>query len=534
MSLTIEKLRELGAQIAANPDSVYDLDPSEAIEVRKYMNPLGGVIQAKKTYVNLSLINWKEKYLRRIHTTALVGYLYRTLEEYEPEEEIERENRRFEKETEGMNESSNEYLLAKSNHDERLKLLRSTAQGIVRQFLNRNFNYNPDRHLRGSHSENKADPERKSKDEAIRDACAVAGQAPNIEAKLMSRPDVTYKYLRSNMLTAYQTAVEATSTIKSVISTLLNPDNNPEDKQGILVKKYKQLLDLTTDMKKIAEPLASADTLNAWKVDPPVDVFHQFDRYLTNHYEQIRDVCAALYNEKPDFEYAVILYDAFKTPEAAREYRIQHENEFRTEVLTVENSAVTLIGPFKENRQRVDFFNKNTEVMKRMMEQLESDHKLGKDLMEKQVRAKKKKNIDEAGPDDPALAAYAKTMNVVQELGAKKILTREEQEALSKAKSDAIKIREDYEVPDDTVQVDMFFPENKPDGTTELKKTKFFTQAEAPLHMQEGSQYTEQYQPKRGDNESLTEAYKTKVITGRNGQKMEIKVPVRESSNGTQ
>jgi hypothetical protein len=136
-------------------------------------------------------------------------------------------------------------------------------------------------------------------------------------------------------------------------------------------------------MKKVAEPLASADTLHAWKVDPPVDVFHQFDRYLTNHYEQIREVVEALYDEKPDFEYAAIVYDSFKTPEAAREYKIAHEGEFRSEVLTLENSGVSLIGPFRENRQRVDFYNKHTEIMKRMMKQLESDHKLGKDLMEK-------------------------------------------------------------------------------------------------------------------------------------------------------
>jgi hypothetical protein len=531
MSLSIEQLRDLGQQIASDPDSIYNLDPEQAIEVRKYLNPLGNIVTAKKTYANISLVNWRDKYLRRIHTTALVGYLYRTLEEYEPEEELERERSAFKKAVEGLGPNPDQSVLQSMTreHDARMSLLKSTAQGIVRRFLNRNFNYNPDQHLRGSHSENKSDPERVPKDDAIRAACEVVTSAPGIESKLRSKPEATYKYLRSHLLTTYQATIEATNTVKATIGVILNPDLDNADKQGILIKKYKQLSDQLADMKKVVEPIAAAETLDAWKVNPPVDVFHQFDRYLTNHYEQLREVVQALYNEKPDFEYAAILYDSFKTPEAARDYRVQHENEFRTEVFTIENSAVSLIGPFKENRQRVDFYNKNTEVMKRMMEQLESDHKLGKDLMEKQVRAKKKKNIEEAGPDDPALAAYAKTMNTVQELGAKKILTREEQEALSRANEAARLIKEDYEVPDDAIQVDMFFPKQDESGNTTLEKTKFFSLAEAPLHMQEGSQFNETYQPKRAEGESLTEAYKTKVIVDRNGKKREIKVPVKKS-----
>jgi len=75
MSMSIEQLRDLGQQIASDPDSIYNLDPEQAIEVRKYLNPLGNVVTTKKTYANIALVNWRDKYLRRIHTTALVGYL---------------------------------------------------------------------------------------------------------------------------------------------------------------------------------------------------------------------------------------------------------------------------------------------------------------------------------------------------------------------------------------------------------------------------------------------------------------------------
>src|SRR5688572_706244 len=93
--LSVERLKELSQKIASNPDAVYDLEPQEVIEVRKYLNPLGNVITGKKVYANISLVNWKEKYMRRLLMTALVGYQYRTLEEYEPTEELEREKREY-------------------------------------------------------------------------------------------------------------------------------------------------------------------------------------------------------------------------------------------------------------------------------------------------------------------------------------------------------------------------------------------------------------------------------------------------------
>ncbi len=528
MSLTTQELRELCSKIAANPDAINDLDIEQIVAVRNYLHPLGTVISEKKCYVNLSMVNWREKYLRKLHMTALVGYLFRTMEEYEPDDELEKENSRF-KAACAQFPQDTEALTAE--HNERVTLIKSTARGIVRQFLNRNFNFNPDKHLRGSHSENKSDPERKPKEQAIRDVCATAARAKEVDQKLTARKEQTYSYLRAHLLTTYNAAVETTALLKSILSVIKDPATNIEDKQGILLKKYKQLSNLVLDMKKIADPLASADVLSAWQVDPPVDVFHQFDRYLTNHYEHLREVVQALYNEKSDFEFGVILYNTSKSADAAREYRIQHENEFRSEVTTVESGAVTLLGPFKENRQRMDFYNKNTEIMKRMMEQLDADHKLGKDLMEKQLKNAKKKNILEAGPDAPALANYTRELKIAQDLsGANRVLSKEEKEKMADALKTAQEIKEDYEVPDDGIQVDILFPETNTAGQVELKRTKFYTQAEAPLHMQEGSAYTDRYQPVRPPGTPLDAAYQTKVIKGRKGKKLEIRVPINEAN----
>lgn len=512
-----ERLRELSQKIATDPSEVYNLSPEEAVELSRYLNPLGNVISEDKEYVNLSITNWTEQYWRKFLVTSLVAYIYRLQSEYLPEDEIEASRTQMEREL--ATATAEEIPAIRAAHDSRTKLLTKTARAMVLKFLNRNFNFNPDHHLRAAPSENPSDPERKPRADEIIARCKIAETASTIEAKLQSKPDPTYNYLRSHLLTVYQTAVDVTQTVKSAITSLMDPMLDPSDKQGILLKKYKVLLGICADMKKIAEPLSTADTLAAWKVDPPADVFHQFDRYVSNHYEQLREVCAALYNEKPDIEYAVIFYKSFHDAEAAAQHRKQHESHFRAEVLTLENTGVSLIGPFKENRSRVEFYNKHVEIMKRMMEQMETDHKLGKDLMEKQVKKKKRENIARDGPDAPGLREYSKAMNTMAELGAKKILTREEQEKLEAA----AKIREDVEVPADAIQVDMFYPTTDESGETVLAKKKMYTQAEAPLHLQEGSEYHDKYQPVRSGG-NITEAYVTKTIISKDGQKREIKV----------
>jgi hypothetical protein len=511
-----ESLRALTQKIADNPDEVYNLSPEDALELQKYLNPLGNIITEDKEYVNLSIINWTEQYMRKFLTTSLIGYMYRLQSEYEPEDEIEASRKEMENKLQNTTDVD-EIEAIRAEHARYSKLLTKTARAMVMKFLNRNFNFNPDHHLRPSHSENKDDPDRKPKAEEIIAKCKV--NANLVEEKLQAKQEQTYNYLRNHVLNVYQTAVETSRTLKSALTTMMDPMLDPADKQGILLKKYKSLLTIVADMKKIADPMATADTLAAWKVDPPADVFHQFDRYVTNHYEQLREVCAALYNEKPDIEYAVIFYKGFRDAESAAQHRKQHEAQFRAEVLTLENTGVSLIGPFKENRGRVEFYNKHVEIMKRMMEQMETDHKLGKDLMEKQVKKKKRENIARDGPDAPGLRDYSKAMNTMAELGAKKIFTREEQEKLEEAK----RICEDVEVPSDAIQVDMFFPTTDADGNTVLSKKKMYTQAEAPLHLQEGSEFHDQYQPVR-EGSNIIDSYVTKTIISKTGEKREIKV----------
>src|SRR5208282_2506023 len=90
--------------------------------------------------------------------------------------------------------------------------------------------------------------------------------------------------------------------------------------------------------------------------------------------------------------------------------------------------------------------------LKQMMEQMELDHKLGKDLMEKAVKKEKAKNIAQTGVDPAGLKEYAKVIHGINGLTAKKVLTEEEERELAKLQRE----REQLEVPPDMIAMEVF------------------------------------------------------------------------------
>ena len=328
-----------------------------------------------------------------------------------------------------------------------------------------------------------------------------------------------FKYTRAQTLTTYNYAQIALDTTNNILRMLDDPHTDIADKKTILTKCTQKLSGITKDMKRVAEPLSAADSVPMVKIEPPADVFYHYNRYITNHYEHLRDVTAALYGEKPDIEYALIYYDQFKTEEEARNYRIKHQSEFRAATFTVANNGITLLGPFKENRSRVDFYNKNTEILKTMMEQIELDHKLGKDLMEKSVKKEKAKNIAQVGLDKPGLSNYIGTMNEIRNLGAKEILSKEDKEKLYKLQLE----KEQMEVPQDMIAMEVFLPiEDEITGEQKLTRDLIYTQSEDALHLEKDSAYAEQYQPTRVVGEKPE--YIKKIIKSKQGETREVTI----------
>lgn len=525
MSNESDRLRDLAQRLISDPDSAATLSKDDMDKVHRHLHPLGSVITGKKKFANMSIINWRAEYYKKLIVTGFAGYLYTVAGEYVPEKDIAAANRDLEAtitfiKTELADDPAKQdkfIAKARKEHAERVKLMTTTSRGIITRFLDRHLEYNPDLHVRKAAQDNKVDG--KNRAEEIERICKNASAAEAINKKLSAQPEKMFTYMRDNMLATRTYMNETLDALKPIINTLSHIkslDQSIADAHGIMLKKYTQIKIRADDLAKVIKPIAEVNSLAMWKRNPPVDVFHQFNRYFVNHFEQCSEVVASLYNERPDIEFAVIFYDCHDSEEEARQYRVAHESDFRADVFGVENVGVTLLGPYRENRDKLDYYNKNTEILRLMQSQVEADHHLGKDIMEKQVKKKKAENIRENGPDAIGLQEYARATNVVQDLGVKKILSPEEQLEMHKAQS----VIADAECPDEGIQVDVFYPTQ--DG--ELKKRVFYTQSESPLHMQEGSQYIEKYQPKR--DAPLLDSYKTKLQKDeKTGKTVEIRVP---------
>jgi hypothetical protein len=385
----------------------------------------------------------------------------------------------------------------------------AVAKGVIENFLRAWFEYNPDAHVRSAYDEflsagaaaQATDPG----DPCRPPLAAVRAAAPRIEAA------------------AEREAVEALTASREAYNAAAYMLRNEQAAAALQVA-----LAAPERFRRYLCPIP-ADSPARPAVDriPPQDTFHRWRYYTEVNYEELRTATEAIYHEKPDLDWALILYEYFEgTPaevdEAFEAFRDQHQDEVISDIKGLDFGGWTLLGDFKENREKITFYNKHTDVLKRILDRHAEDKKLGQDLMRNRVRQLKAKNIRTDGPDAPGLAEYQQAGSALATLGAERVIGREEMLRLERAKGDlraakelealdqyrqtirelsaVAKVRElepgeqrslkdaqsglvfaqeMIEVPEDAIQVDVWSHQAQ---TGDFARTKFYTKAEAPAH----------------------------------------------------
>jgi hypothetical protein len=168
--------------------------------------------------------------------------------------------------------------------------------------------------------------------------------------------------------------------------------------------EYNKRMDIVkTKIKKYRE---TKEQNYATSVLPPSDTFARLDRYVENNYEELRQATDDIYGEKSDLEVMIVPQEVFSGRDAEEQadmWQRKYAAEFESDIYRAHFNQWTFISPWAQNREKRNFYTKNSEIIKRIIEQSESDSKMGRDLMKKRKEAEKKRNIDEVGPDDPGL-----------------------------------------------------------------------------------------------------------------------------------
>jgi len=260
---------------------------------------------------------------------------------------------------------------------------------------------------------------------------------------------------------------------------------------------------------------------------PPQDTFHRWSYYNEVNYEELRTITECLYPEKADLDWAIAIWTTMKgseeeVDEEFKAYCQKHHDELPSSLKALDIGHWSILGDFKENRKNIQFYNKNTEVIKRIIDRHTEDKKIGMELMRNRLRQEKAKNIEEYGPDAPGLKLYKNTMasdgKDLTSKGVEKVISPEEMKRLEKArgniqaakelevleenenmikqyediikfrkltideedrynkcKQTIIKAKEMLNVPDNAIQVDVFSTDPI---TGEMVKSHFYTKSE--------------------------------------------------------
>ncbi len=215
---------------------------------------------------------------------------------------------------------------------------------------------------------------------------------------------------------------------------------------------------------------------------PPNDTHCRFTSFYEINYEKLRKATLDIYCEKPDLEHAIIIYDVVNTSNDVETWMNKYGSNSKCDIVVFPLNCWTIQGAFKENRDRVDYYNKNNKIIKAILDQQEKDSSLGEELMRKRIKTNKVRSEKIFGKDSPEFDKYRK-MNP-NELETKYGITMEEvddnnikivKEVITNAETgEEVKLDEDgvplngLEVPVTTI--------NAQTGNTH--QTRFFTEAQ--------------------------------------------------------
>jgi hypothetical protein len=363
-------------ELETNPEKINDMTTEQVLEIEKHLSPYGATIYGPEKYTCISFTNLKEKYMQKLLTTALIGFLYQMSNEYTIEDEE---------------------LTTVLNKDDFMDEVENPDKNNKDHISNIEYQYYEE--LKKEYLEN-----RETKEENVIDISLTEEEETDLRIKVNKKIEAEFsnkkvfnneKYLKKKEELINEQSAEEKVVINRFLNKLFKYDPNTH----------------TTSVfnNDNEDPERLVDPNNEFtQVIPPNDTYGRFNYYYDVNYEKLRQAVMYLYNDKPDTEVAINIYDTFDTIEECNNYIEKNQDNVICNLLNLTNYKWNLLGSFKQNRERISFYNSNTKILENIMKQQEDDAKMGKVLLDARVRKKKVKNIKEYGKDHPSFQKYKK------------------------------------------------------------------------------------------------------------------------------
>lgn len=435
-----EELKNLLDEL--DEDTINELSADEIAEKRKQLNPYGRTIEGSDKILTFSFTNLTEKYIEKLLMTSLIAFMNRMVDEWHvPDghpvipvydyinnpallEEYHADWKKTDKIVQEL-EENREWM---------------KKRVIVKEFLEEMFQYNPDVHVRSIYKPQPRDLERK----------IIDTPAANLAIDKLSARDLKF---REQMI-----EFDRVQKIRQMRETHDEKDefNNIAEKLVLPDRHYS-----TMDFNEWSDEDKNA-LRTACEFIPPADIYHRWRTYKETNYDKLREAVLYLYCDKPNFDMAINPYSWHSSDEEATAFQKKHKNEVIAEIFKAHSGRWNFFAPFAKVRESMKYFNEHTSVLEEIADHIEKDAKIGQELMKNRIKIKKKKNVEEEGPDSEYFRKWKEENTTLKDLGA---------ETVNKDSYAA------DDCPEDAVQVDIW---HVAAGTGKVKKTKMFTKAEAP------------------------------------------------------
>lgn len=286
--------------------------------------------------------------------------------------------------------------------------------------------------------------------------------------------------------------------------------------------------------------LKKNNTNFALEVIPSADIFKRIQTYQDVNFDTLKNITDIIYDERCMFDISLAIWDVFTgkdqkdVDEQFKAFCNKHEGS-QYEFMSINLGSNRVISSTKENRFKMDVFNNDSHLLKKICDQMDNDKKIGMPMMEKRVQNEKGNNIKNDGPDAVGLGAYQQTLGhkgiaasgvkrvidketmlrleaengntkAKQELEVldqtsekmetimnKETLTMEDKANLRHLKDDYRRAREMLEVPNNAVQVDCFIN----DGGS-IQKKSIYTEADDKGEVEEKARIINERRSKVG------------------------------------
>lgn len=418
---------------------------------------LGVAPQTKQVMASVS--NLREEYFKKLMTTGLVGFLFQMMREYTIDEEdlIEQIN---EEDFVEYNYANKDF---KVNHDK-----------VYHEMV---IKYYQEKYPKDTETNNRKTMEEKlSEDELVEVNSLVASEIKKITEPIRTvNRTKMYDYV-------FNKIQEQSDSERKIIERFLqkffkyDPLNHVQKGENEIVDDPERKM-----------PTSYSSTLeeDMYTNVPPNDTMRRFTSFYEVNYDKIRETTNNVYNVKPDLENAVIVYDVLDSKEEVDKFIHKYGANSKFDILNFPLNQWTIVGAFKENRERVNYYHKHNKIIESMLEQQEADNNLSSELLKNRVKTKKRVSERVFGKDSPEFLQYKK-MNP-SELETKYGLKMEDLEdgSIKVSKTETIDVEtgkvvatDEDGTPDNALEIDVYNINAK---TGESSKKRIFTKSEEAL-----------------------------------------------------